>query len=135
MTKRVLIIEDDKAIARLLRDNLEYEGFVVETCDNGHDALAVGQAVHAGSAAPRPDAPAWRRRLRHLPGAQREPDARAGDHPVGPRAEGGPHPGTDARRRRLRDEALRPRRTAGAGARGAAPDQAAHRSSCGSATR
>ena len=39
VTKRVLIIEDDKAIARLLRDNLEYEGFVVETCDNGHDAL------------------------------------------------------------------------------------------------
>jgi len=37
--KRVLIIEDDKAIARLLRDNLEYEGFVVETCDNGRDAL------------------------------------------------------------------------------------------------
>ena len=31
VTKRVLIIEDDKAIARLLRDNLEYEGFVVET--------------------------------------------------------------------------------------------------------
>ena len=40
MAKRVLIIEDDKAIARLLRDNLEYEGFVVETCDDGHDALA-----------------------------------------------------------------------------------------------
>jgi DNA-binding response OmpR family regulator len=40
MTKRVLIVEDDKAIARLLRDNLEYEGFVVETCDNGHEALA-----------------------------------------------------------------------------------------------
>jgi DNA-binding response OmpR family regulator len=39
MTKRVLIIEDDKAIARLLRDNLEYEGFVVETCDNGRDAI------------------------------------------------------------------------------------------------
>jgi len=38
--KRVLIIEDDKAIARLLRDNLEFEGFVVETCDNGRDALA-----------------------------------------------------------------------------------------------
>ena len=37
--KRILIVEDDKAIARLLRDNLEYEGFVVETCDNGHDAL------------------------------------------------------------------------------------------------
>lgn len=27
MTKRILIIEDDKAIARLLRDNLEYKGF------------------------------------------------------------------------------------------------------------
>ena len=39
MAKRILIVEDDKAIARLLRDNLEYEGFVVETCDNGHDAL------------------------------------------------------------------------------------------------
>src|SRR4029434_756326 len=40
MAKRILIVEDDKAIARLLRDNLEYEGFVVETCDNGRDALA-----------------------------------------------------------------------------------------------
>ena len=39
MAKRILIVEDDKAIARLLRDNLEYEGFVVETCDNGHEAL------------------------------------------------------------------------------------------------
>ena len=39
MTKRILIVEDDKAIARLLRDNLEYEGFVVETCENGHNAL------------------------------------------------------------------------------------------------
>ena len=38
--KRILIIEDDKAIARLLRDNLEFEGFVVETCDSGRDALA-----------------------------------------------------------------------------------------------
>jgi DNA-binding response OmpR family regulator len=25
MAKRILIVEDDKAIARLLRDNLEYE--------------------------------------------------------------------------------------------------------------
>ena len=40
MSKRVLIIEDDKAIARLLRDNLEYEGFVVETCEDGRNALA-----------------------------------------------------------------------------------------------
>ena len=39
VAKRVLIVEDDKAIARLLRDNLEYEGFVVATCDDGHQAL------------------------------------------------------------------------------------------------
>ena len=38
MSRRVLIVEDDNAIARLLRDNLEYEGFVVEWCQAGHDA-------------------------------------------------------------------------------------------------
>jgi DNA-binding response OmpR family regulator len=41
MTKRILIIEDDTAIARLLSDNLEYEGFLVETSDSGRDALAI----------------------------------------------------------------------------------------------
>jgi DNA-binding response OmpR family regulator len=41
MSKRILIIEDDKAIARLLCDNLEYEGFVVEACDNGLNARDV----------------------------------------------------------------------------------------------
>lgn len=41
MPKRVLIIEDDKAIARLLKDNLEYEGFVVEVSDSGRGALAI----------------------------------------------------------------------------------------------
>src|SRR5437762_14160970 len=40
MTKRILIIEDDKAMARLLSDNLEYEKFLVETCDSGRNALA-----------------------------------------------------------------------------------------------
>src|SRR5436853_7142278 len=40
MTKRILIIEDDKAMARLLNDNLEYERFLVETCDSGRNALA-----------------------------------------------------------------------------------------------
>jgi DNA-binding response OmpR family regulator len=39
MTKRVLIVEDDKAIARLLRDNLQYEGFAVEWSETGQDAL------------------------------------------------------------------------------------------------
>jgi DNA-binding response OmpR family regulator len=43
MTKRVLIVEDDKSIARLLRDNLEYEGFSVEWAANGHEALEKAQ--------------------------------------------------------------------------------------------
>jgi two-component system response regulator VicR len=40
VSKRVFIIEDDKAIARLLRDNLQYEGFAVEHSVTGRDALA-----------------------------------------------------------------------------------------------
>ncbi|MCA1586486.1 MAG: response regulator transcription factor [Acidobacteria bacterium] len=39
MSTRVLIVEDDRAIARLLRDNLEYEGFSVEWAANGQEAL------------------------------------------------------------------------------------------------
>lgn len=39
MTKRVMIIEDDQSIARLLRDNLEYEGYVVEALHTGRNAL------------------------------------------------------------------------------------------------
>jgi len=40
MTKRILIVEDDNAMARLLSDNLKYEGFLVETCDSGRKTLA-----------------------------------------------------------------------------------------------
>ena len=39
MKKRVLIVEDDKIIAKLLRDNLEFEGFGVEWSETGRDAL------------------------------------------------------------------------------------------------
>src|SRR5204862_6507531 len=39
VVKRVLIIVDDKAISRVLRANLVFEGFVVETCDNVRVAL------------------------------------------------------------------------------------------------
>jgi DNA-binding response OmpR family regulator len=39
MNKRVLIVEDDKSIARLLRDNLEFEGFIVDWSETGRDAL------------------------------------------------------------------------------------------------
>jgi DNA-binding response OmpR family regulator len=40
MTKRVMIIEDDASIARVLRDNLEFEGYVVEALPSGRNALA-----------------------------------------------------------------------------------------------
>lgn len=43
MNNRVLIVEDDKSIARLLRDNLEYEGFSVEWAANGQEALEKAQ--------------------------------------------------------------------------------------------
>jgi two-component system response regulator VicR len=39
--KRILLIEDDKAIARMLRDNLHYEGFAVEWQQTGRDANEV----------------------------------------------------------------------------------------------
>jgi len=35
MNKRILLIEDDKAIGRLMRGNLQYEGFDVEWCESG----------------------------------------------------------------------------------------------------
>jgi DNA-binding response OmpR family regulator len=43
MNNRVLIVEDDRSIARLLRDNLEYEGFSVEWAANGQEALDKAQ--------------------------------------------------------------------------------------------
>lgn len=46
MSTRVLIVEDDRAIARLLRDNLEYEGFSVEWAANGQEALEKAH-IHA----------------------------------------------------------------------------------------
>jgi len=42
-TKRVLIVEDDVAIARLLRDNLQFDGFAVEWSQTGRDALAIAK--------------------------------------------------------------------------------------------
>ena len=37
--KRVLVVEDDKAIARLLVDNLQLDGFAVELCETGREAF------------------------------------------------------------------------------------------------
>lgn len=37
--KRVLVVEDDKSIARLLVDNLQIDGFAVELCETGREAF------------------------------------------------------------------------------------------------
>jgi DNA-binding response OmpR family regulator len=39
MIKRVLIVEDDRSLAKVLRHNLEFEGFAVEWSETGRDAL------------------------------------------------------------------------------------------------
>ncbi|MDD8014484.1 MAG: response regulator, partial [Acidobacteriota bacterium] len=36
---KILIVEDDKAILMGLKDDLEFEGFAVETASNGRDGL------------------------------------------------------------------------------------------------
>jgi DNA-binding response OmpR family regulator len=40
IAKRILVIEDDKALARLICDNLRFEGYDVEWCEHGREALA-----------------------------------------------------------------------------------------------
>ena len=39
MTKRILIVEDDASIARVVQDNLAFDGFEVECQANGREAL------------------------------------------------------------------------------------------------
>ena len=41
--KRILIVEDDAAIARMLRDNLQFDGFAVEWSQSGRDALTLAK--------------------------------------------------------------------------------------------
>jgi len=44
MKKRVLVVEDDAALARVLRDNLAFEGFVVECVGDGNLAVTAARA-------------------------------------------------------------------------------------------
>ena len=39
--EKVLVIEDDKDIRNILKDYLSADGFIVNTCDNGGDALSM----------------------------------------------------------------------------------------------
>jgi DNA-binding response OmpR family regulator len=45
MNKRVLIVEDDLGLARLLHDNLAFEGFDVQCAGDGRRALECAQAT------------------------------------------------------------------------------------------
>jgi DNA-binding response OmpR family regulator len=44
MRKRILIVEDDVALARVLRDNFAYDGFDVECVADGNLAIAAARA-------------------------------------------------------------------------------------------
>jgi DNA-binding response OmpR family regulator len=44
MKKRILVVEDDKSLARVLRDNLVFEGFDVECVGDGHAAVTAARA-------------------------------------------------------------------------------------------
>src|SRR5215211_5942247 len=39
MKKRILVVEDDTSLARVLRDNLTFDGFEVDWVTTGHAAL------------------------------------------------------------------------------------------------
>ena len=44
MKKRILVVEDDASLARVLRDNLVFEGFDVEWVGDGHAAVTAARA-------------------------------------------------------------------------------------------
>lgn len=41
MAKRLLVVDDDPDILQFLKDRLESMGYVVQTAQNGHEALAI----------------------------------------------------------------------------------------------
>ncbi len=45
MSKRLLIVEDDPSLVRLLRDNLVYEGFAVDCVSDGTQAVEIARSV------------------------------------------------------------------------------------------
>ena len=44
MKRRILVVEDDGALARILRDNLSFEGFDVEWAEDGSSAVTKSRA-------------------------------------------------------------------------------------------
>lgn len=48
MNMRVLVVDDEPKIVDLLKRGLQQQGFVVDTCDNGEDALRLAQTETYG---------------------------------------------------------------------------------------
>ncbi len=46
MSERILVIEDDPAILKLLRRGLSYEGYLVDTATDGHSGLLIARDNH-----------------------------------------------------------------------------------------
>jgi DNA-binding response OmpR family regulator len=44
MKRRILLVEDDRALARVLRDNLAFVGFDVDWAEDGHSAVSKARA-------------------------------------------------------------------------------------------
>ena len=129
MNERILIIEDDQAILKLLQRGLAYEGYTVDTATEGRSGLSLARdhqpdMVILDWMLPGMDGLEVCHRLR-MGGKVPILMLTAKDcHP-------GPGTGTGCRGGRLHGQALRPRRAAGTGPRTAAPhaDRADRRSS------
>ena len=120
VSARVLVVDDEAAIADLVPTALRYEGFEVSTAGDGRAALEAVEAF-------RPDLIVLDVMLPDLDGFEVQPPAarpraaRAGAVPHRARRDRGQGARPHARRRRLRDEAVQPRGAGRADPRGPAP--------------
>ena len=128
---RILVVEDEAAIARVLVDNLVFEGHEAEAVADGAEGLERALAWHAGPHSAR-CGPAHLGWIRGLPPPARAGSGDAHHHAHGPRGRGGQGPGPGAGSRRLRHQAGGRPRAHGPDQGGAAPGRAApHRGGAG----
>ena len=118
MNRKILVVDDDKKTAELIRLYLEQDGYRVLLAHDGRAALELAPPARPRPDRARPDAAPGGRAGRVPHPARRV--AGADHHAHRPHHRGRqaarPRPG----RRRLRDQAVQPARSGGAGARGAA---------------
>ncbi|MBA3690199.1 MAG: response regulator [Actinobacteria bacterium] len=122
LSGRVLVVEDEAALARLLQVELSASGFEVLLAGDGETAMATALAesldlILADVMMPRMDGFEL---IRHLRGDPRT-EGHLHHHAHGTRPEGRQAGGPDGWRRRLPDQALPQRGARDAGARRAAP--------------